>query len=132
LVQSSGLDIMGLRSGLVSLLAILGTVQAYTRNAPVESPRSKVAAPKNCIKLPIDADWPSHDVLNAELNGWEPRMEGQSFKHPDYTYEVKSVASVQRAVRFAAKHNIRISILNSGHDFLGRYVSAIYASRDKG
>jgi hypothetical protein len=44
-------------------------------------------------------------------------------KHPDYIYEVKTVSSVQRAVRFVAKHNIRLSIINTGHDFLGRYGS---------
>jgi hypothetical protein len=80
----------------------------------------KLPAPAGCKKLPSDSDWPSEDVVQAELPGWEPAMPDGKMKHPDYIYEVKSVASAQRAVRFAAKHNIRLSIINSGHDFLGR------------
>ena len=80
----------------------------------------KLPAPAGCKKLPTDADWPSLDVVNSELPGWEASMPDGNFKHPDYIYEVKRVSSVQIAVRFAAKHNVRLSIINSGHDFLGR------------
>jgi hypothetical protein len=80
----------------------------------------KLPAPAGCKKLSTDADWPSTDVINAELPGWEASMPDGKLKHPDYIYEAKSVASVQRAVRFAAKHNVRLSVINSGHDFLGR------------
>jgi FAD/FMN-containing dehydrogenase len=41
-------------------------------------------------------------------------------KHPQVMYEVKTVPSVQLAVQFAAQHNIRFSVVNSEHDFLGR------------
>ena len=78
-------------------------------------------APVGCKKLPVDADWPSPDVVNSELPGWEAPMPDGDKKHPDYIYEVKTVSSVQRAVRFVAKHRIRLSIINTGHDFLGRY-----------
>ncbi|KAF2422409.1 FAD-binding domain-containing protein [Tothia fuscella] len=81
---------------------------------------SKLPAPAGCKKLSTDADWPSVEVVNADLPGWEPSMPDGKMKHPDYVYEAKTVASVQRAVRFAAKHNLRLSIFNTGHDFLGR------------
>jgi hypothetical protein len=77
-------------------------------------------APAGCKKLPIDADWPSPEVVNNELPGWEEPMPDGKMKHPNYIYEVKRVSSAQKAVRFAAKHNIRLSIINTGHDFLGR------------
>ncbi|KAG0031158.1 hypothetical protein BGZ82_007101, partial [Podila clonocystis] len=37
-----------------------------------------------------------------------------------YTVKATSVADVQEAIRFAYKHNIRLTIKNTGHDFLGR------------
>jgi hypothetical protein len=80
----------------------------------------RLPAPAACKKLKTDADWPSIDVINAELPGWEEPMPDGKKKHPDYIYEAKSVASVQRAVKFAAKHNVRLSIINSGHDFMGK------------
>lgn len=44
-------------------------------------------------------------------------------QHPQYRLEATNVQDVIAAVKFAKEHNIRISILNSGHDFQG--VSAI-------
>jgi hypothetical protein len=104
-----------------SLFYVFSVVTVTSAEPIPEGPQSsKLPAPAGCKKLPSDADWPSNEVLNAELKGWEPRVANQSLKHPDWIYEVKTVANVQRAVKFAAKHNVRISILNSGHDFLGR------------
>jgi FAD/FMN-containing dehydrogenase len=37
-----------------------------------------------------------------------------------YSVVAQSAAHIQAAVRFAAKHNVRLAIKNSGHDFLGR------------
>jgi hypothetical protein len=86
----------------------------------LDTQAEKLPAPAGCKKLPADADWPSPDVVNSELPGWEAPMPDGIKKHPNYVYDVKTVASVQRAVRFVAKHNIRLSIINTGHDFLGR------------
>jgi hypothetical protein len=95
-------------------------------NMPATVPQvpvaQKIPAPAGCKKLPIDSDWPSLDVVNAELPGWEKMMPDGDHKHPDYLYEVKTVKSVQRAVNFCAKHNVRLAIFNTGHDFIGRYV----------
>lgn len=39
---------------------------------------------------------------------------------PVLAARVTSLADVQKAVRFAAKHNLRLVIKNSGHDYIGR------------
>ena len=104
-----------------SLFLLFAAVTLASVEPVPTGPRvAKLPAPPGCKKLPTDADWPTNGVLDEELKGWEPRLRNQTLKHPDWIYEVKTVASVQRAVKFASKHNVRISILNSGHDFLGR------------
>jgi hypothetical protein len=105
---------------IAACLAAFSSAYSYSLSNGLDSSLVKVPAPTNCKRLPIDSDWPSVEILNTELQGWEPRLPKQKLKHPNYVYEVKTVASVQRAVRFAAKYNMRLSILNSGHDFLGR------------
>lgn len=37
-----------------------------------------------------------------------------------YSAKVQTASHVQKAVRFAITHNLRLAIKNSGHDFLGR------------
>src|ERR1700712_4018098 len=76
-------------------------------------------APADCRKLPADADWPPVAVWNSELKGNEPVMPSK-LKHPNYIYEASRVEHVQKAVNFVAKHNVRLSIINAGHDFIGR------------
>jgi FAD/FMN-containing dehydrogenase len=39
---------------------------------------------------------------------------------PDYRIRAKSYADVQSAVKFSAKHNIRLTVLTTGHDEVGR------------
>jgi hypothetical protein len=95
--------------------------------APPSATTNKLPAPSNCRKLPIDADWPSEEVWKSELKGADPVMQ-QKLKHPNYIYEATRVEHVQNAVKFAAKHNVRLSIINSGHDFLGRLVEPIVQS----
>ncbi len=80
-------------------------------------------APLGCKKLPKDADWPAEAVWQAELPGVMAR--GPQIANatlPDYSYQARTVEQVQKAVKFVAENNIRLSILNSGHDFIGRLV----------
>jgi hypothetical protein len=78
-------------------------------------------APANCRKVSTDSDWPDREVWQKELDGVEVLMPiSKKQKHPDYIFQANKVQGVQRAVNFAAKHNVRLSIINSGHDFLGR------------
>jgi hypothetical protein len=110
------------------LLPVLSAVHAQhdhdmapAKPTAAEPPtKQRLPAPEGCRKLPTDADWPTQDVVNTELKGWEAPMVDAGEKHPNWMYEVKTVASAQRAVNFARKQNVRISVLNSGHDFLGR------------
>lgn len=74
-------------------------------------------APENCKKLPIDADWPKEEVWKAALRGIEARGPQMKVTRPDYKYEANTVTKVQNAVKFTSEHNLRLSILNSGHDF---------------
>ncbi|KAM0789391.1 hypothetical protein ACM66B_000220 [Microbotryomycetes sp. NB124-2] len=39
---------------------------------------------------------------------------------PDYLVEARSTADVQHAVKFARDHRLRLRVLNTGHDYLGR------------
>ena len=53
-----------------------------------------------------------------------PEIETQrskgNWKRPPYRLDATTVAEVVAAVNFTRQHNIRISILASGHDFVGR------------
>jgi hypothetical protein len=114
------LSLLLLHQALVFVAAHQGDSRDPSPGKNEQTTIQKLPAPEGCKKIPIDTDWPSPDVINKELPGWEAPMPDGKMKHPDYIYDVKTVASVQQAVRFAAKHNIRLSIINSGHDFLGR------------
>jgi hypothetical protein len=83
---------------------------------------NKLPAPDGCKKLKTDSDWPAKEVWDAELPGWEPTAKDANpdFMHPDVVYIAKTRDRVIRAVKFTAKHNVRLSIVNSGHDFLAR------------
>ncbi|KAG0222340.1 hypothetical protein BGW41_006061 [Actinomortierella wolfii] len=41
-----------------------------------------------------------------------------------YTVNASSVADIQATVRFAAEHNVRLAVKNTGHDYLGRSAAA--------
>jgi hypothetical protein len=47
-------------------------------------------------------------------------------KYPDFAVAVENAEDVSKTLRFAAKHNIRVTIKNTGHDFLGRYVYTLF------
>lgn len=77
--------------------------------------------PPGCRKLNTDVDWPAPEVWEAALPGvvatngsdrWGPTV--------NYRLQAKSVADVQSAVRFATEHNVRLTVLTTGHDQLAR------------
>jgi hypothetical protein len=71
-------------------------------------------------------EWPDPSVWKAALPRVVPSVAAKGrLRHPDYRIEPTTAAEVRSAVLFAKKHNIRVSILNSGHDFLGRSVIAL-------
>jgi FAD/FMN-containing dehydrogenase len=81
----------------------------------------KTKTPEGCRKLNTDADWPPQKI-------WEDAMPGIEYLRstfsrattPDYRYQVRSVPDVQRALKFAQENNVRVSIITTGHDYLGR------------
>jgi FAD/FMN-containing dehydrogenase len=77
--------------------------------------------PEGCKKLANDRSWPAPDVWIKEIPGVVPRSTPRNQqKHPDYRITAKNAEDVQRAIRFASKYNVRVSIINSGHDYMGR------------
>lgn len=76
---------------------------------------------RGCRKLNTDSDWPAFEVWGAEIPG--VTLQNNTDIHgslPDYRLRAKSVGHVQAAGRFASKHNIRLSVITTGHDQLGR------------
>ncbi|KAF2396325.1 FAD-binding domain-containing protein [Trichodelitschia bisporula] len=98
--------------------------------APVVAPAVAQAPPKavgkatpaGCKRLAGDAEFPAAAAWRAALPGVDARDHDlpASTTRPDYKFVAKTAADVQKAVKFVADHNLRLSILNSGHDFLGR------------
>ena len=77
--------------------------------------------PPGCRKLNIDIGWPSREVWEKSLPGIIPTPGSDDYGPlPDYRLQVKTVPDVQNAVRFAVRHNIRLTVLTTGHDQLGR------------
>ncbi|KAH7176736.1 hypothetical protein EDB81DRAFT_752055 [Dactylonectria macrodidyma] len=82
---------------------------------------SSTTAPIGCRKLSTDRDWPTPEVWEAAIPG-VIRQNGSDVHGglPNYRIRAQSASDVQAAVRFASKHNIRLSVITTGHDQLGR------------
>ncbi|KAF4311732.1 isoamyl alcohol oxidase [Botryosphaeria dothidea] len=78
-------------------------------------------APIGCRKLPTDANWPAPSIWEAAIPG-VTRQNGSDAHGslPNYRVRAQSASAVQAAVRFAAEHGIRLSVITTGHDQLGR------------
>uniref|UniRef100_A0A0G4FQH4 FAD-binding PCMH-type domain-containing protein n=1 Tax=Chromera velia CCMP2878 TaxID=1169474 RepID=A0A0G4FQH4_9ALVE len=59
-------------------------------------------------------DNPQYTLNSGFLNGWS------SADMAAAAVKVKTVQDIQHAVKFAKKHNLRVVIKNTGHDYLGR------------
>jgi hypothetical protein len=44
---------------------------------------------------------------------------------PTYVIKATKVSHIQAGVRFAKRHNLRLIIRNTGHDFMGRSVGTV-------
>jgi hypothetical protein len=75
-------------------------------------------APAGCFKLSTDADFPTPEIWKAALPGVIPKSGNRA--QADYRFRVKSASHVQKAVKFAKQHNVRVSVITSGHEFSGR------------
>jgi hypothetical protein len=90
---------------------------------PVAVPKISTTTPAGCYRLATDTEWPSPAEWIAALPRVIPRASNlaRGVVRPDYHLGVKNIAEVQAAVKFCAKNKIRLTIINSGHDFLGAY-----------
>jgi hypothetical protein len=76
-----------------------------------------------CKLLPGDVKWPAVDVWKNSLPGvvaLEKDKTDNSTRRPDYQLVATTIEQVQAAVKFTFENNIRLTVVNSGVDFLGR------------
>ncbi|QDS68944.1 hypothetical protein FKW77_008585 [Venturia effusa] len=78
------------------------------------------AGPDACKVLATDPTWPAQSVWRQAMPEVEKVALKGNKKRPNFRLEATTVDEVVAAVKFAASNNIRLSILNSGHDFHGR------------
>ncbi|KAF1983079.1 FAD-binding domain-containing protein [Aulographum hederae CBS 113979] len=81
----------------------------------------RAPTPDGCRALNTDQGWPSPAEWEAAMPGVLPRKIAKGGPaRADYRYTVRSSEDVEKAVQFAAKHNIRLTMINTGHDYHGR------------
>jgi hypothetical protein len=73
-----------------------------------------------CKTVVGDTLWPDFDLWTAALPGVLSVPYIGRDAHPNYFLAAKSVSDVQAAIKFAGDYNIRLSIISSGQDYLGR------------
>src|ERR1700761_4072121 len=95
------------------LLKLIGFPQAdKTKPGPT---------PKGCKVLQFDESFPAPEVWEAAMpNIASAKTNGRTVTRPDYRLTAKSVSDVEKAVQFAAKYNVRLTIITTGHDYLAR------------
>jgi hypothetical protein len=72
--------------------------------------------PVGCKKLASDRGWPVDSVWKSAFPGIFKKLKGT--KGPDWMVQAKSVQDVQKVVNFAREHNVRLTIISTGHDFV--------------
>lgn len=81
---------------------------------PTSNPRAQFAA--DCKVTATDAAWPTEDVWKKAMPKVAVRGNLKAgVTAPDYKVMATNSQEVIQAVKFAAEHNVRLSILNSGH-----------------
>ncbi|KAK4048186.1 hypothetical protein OIV83_004891 [Microbotryomycetes sp. JL201] len=96
---------------------------------PPCTPTSELEQP--CRSADFLIDHPGAVMFTNFENGWdtgnataapvnEPGSSPHGGRMPEYLVEARSTADVQHAVRFAKEHKLRLRVLNTGHDYLGR------------
>ncbi|KAF1810030.1 FAD-binding domain-containing protein [Eremomyces bilateralis CBS 781.70] len=75
-------------------------------------------APAGCKLLASDAGFPSNETVKAALPNAIFKQWGT--KGPDWVVQAKTVQDVQAGVNFSAQHNVRLTVITKGHDFMAR------------
>jgi hypothetical protein len=83
-------------------------------------PQTAQKAGSSCKILAADGTFPKAEEWKAALPAAVARGPQKALAHPDYRLDVKTPEDVINAVKFASKHNLRLSAIASGHDGLGR------------
>lgn len=73
-------------------------------------------APAGCKFLPSDKGWPTDHVWKTNFPGIFKKLKGTV--GPDWMVQAKNVADVQKVVNFAREHNVRLTIITTGHGTL--------------
>ena len=87
--------------------------------ATPESSTSKLGS--LCKTVVGDGDWPKYEVWTQALPNVKPVVVIGRDAHPNYFLAARSINDVKDAVNFANRYNIRLSVISSGQDYLGRY-----------
>jgi hypothetical protein len=100
----------------------LAAIRNVVEDPPVGVlPEVKTKTPSGCRQIITDETYPNATVWKAALPKAELRnVDFEGDGHTDYKIRALTYQDVIDSVKFAAKHNIRLSIINSGHDFIGR------------
>ncbi|KAF2399612.1 FAD-binding domain-containing protein [Trichodelitschia bisporula] len=98
----------------------LPTMRSLTLSLSFLALLGPAAAAANCKAIPSDPSFPAADVWKAALPNAKARGPQTIPTRPDYRLEAASVVDVKAAVDFARKHNVRLSLITSGHDGLAR------------
>lgn len=92
---------------------------AASPDVPQNNTQSGGQVPK-CKTVVGDAQWPSFEVWRAALPNVKPVALIGRDAHPNFFLAAKNLEDVQTAVKFSAEHNVRLSVISSGQDYLGR------------
>jgi hypothetical protein len=106
----------------VAVWTLLLTTLQCAAAASEDSTRATVETPSGCKAIKGDSSFPDISIWNRELPGVIPTVRKEDpATSTDYTFVAWNASDVQKAIRFASGHNIRLTVINSGHDFLGSY-----------
>ena len=112
-------------SALVGVALLVGESLQHTAILPPFPDKALLpnttTAPEGCKFLPSDRGFPGDALWRSTFPGIFKKLKGTY--GPDWMAQAKTVADVQKAVNFAREHNVRLSIISTGHDFHGRYAS---------
>jgi hypothetical protein len=74
--------------------------------------------PEGCKRLSGDRGFPGDSLWRSTFPNIFKKLRGTF--GPDWMIQAKSVEDVQKAVNFARDHNVRLTVITTGHDFHGR------------
>ena len=71
------------------------------------------------IDASTDPFWLQDQVMGTEKTGWLGAFDMKD-KISEYAVAAETTEDVAAGVAFASKHNLRVAVKNTGHDYTGR------------